>query len=239
MTVPSQNRSYRLALWLRATVILLCILFCQRQVQAQEDFRFDVGGGIGMTGYLGDANDGNLYSHPGWDVEAMLRYIANPRIAFKTNIFAGGLSGDSSSIENVLPAEAQPLKFSTTFFELSELFEFNFFSYGIGESYRKLKRWTPYICGGLGVTVWDASGFGAAFTIPFGVGVKYKLSRRWNLGLEFLMKKTFTDRLDDPALKDPYAFKSSLMKNTDWYSTLTLTISYEFSKRCAVCNYKD
>ena len=29
------------------------------------------------------------------------------------------------------------------------------------------------------------------------------------------------------------------MKNTDWYSTITLTVSYEFSKRCAVCHYKD
>ncbi len=224
---------------MKVTAALILFLITGTTVKAQEDFRFDIGGGVGMTGYLGDANDGNLYSHPGWDVEAMLRYIANPRISFKTNLFVGGLSGDSSSIVNVLPSEAQPLKFSTTFFELSELFEFNFFNYGMGESYRKLKRWTPYICGGLGVTAWDSSGFGAAFTIPFGVGVKYKLSRRWNLGLEFLMKKTFTDRLDGPILNDPYAFKSSMMKNTDWYSTLTLTISYEFSKRCAVCNYKD
>lgn len=239
MAGTSQSQSCRLMLWLRVTALCLCCLLWGRPMHAQEDFRFDAGGGIGMTGYLGDANDGNLYSHPGWDVELMLRYVANPRISFKTNFFVGALSGDSSSIENVLPPAAQPIKFSTTFFELSELFEFNFFNYGIGESYRKLKRLTPYICGGLGATVWNSSGFGAAFTIPFGVGVKYKLSLRWNLGLEFLMKKTFTDRLDGAALNDPYAFKSSLMKNTDWYSTLTLTISYEFSKRCAVCNYKD
>ena len=88
MTDTSQSRSHVLTLWLKVTAILLCLLFCKNPVQAQEDFRFDVGGGIGMTGYLGDANDGNLYSHPGWDVEAMLRYIANPRIAFKTKFYA-------------------------------------------------------------------------------------------------------------------------------------------------------
>ena len=29
---------------------------------AQEDYRFDVGGGIGMTYYLGDANTSNLWA---------------------------------------------------------------------------------------------------------------------------------------------------------------------------------
>lgn len=33
--------------------------------------------------------------------------------------------------------------------------------------------------------------------IPFGLGVKYKLDRHWDLGFEFGMRKTFTDYLDD------------------------------------------
>ncbi len=53
------------------------------------------------------------------------------------------------------------------------------------------------------------------------------------------MKKTFTDRIDGEQLSDPYGIKSEFMKNTDWYSTFTISISYEFSKRCAVCHYKD
>ena len=140
---------------------------------------------------------------------------------------------------DVLPDAAQ-FRFSTTFFELSEMFEFNFFNYGMGERYRKLKRWSPYITAGLGATVWTTDGFtGAAFTLPFGVGAKYKINRRLNLGLEFLMKKTFSDRLDGESLSDPHAIKSGFAKNTDWYSTLTVTLSYEFSKRCAACNYKE
>lgn len=206
---------------------------------AQEDYRFDIGGGFGMTGYLGDANTANLWQNPGWDGEVFLRYILNPRWGFKTNFYVGSLGGDSSQMTNVFPGAAT-YKFSTTFYELGEMAEFNFFSFGMGESYRKLKRITPYIAAGLSVTVWSVdSKMGAAFTIPLGVGAKFKLSPRWNLGLEFLMKKTFSDKLDGEHLADPYNIKSSFMKNTDWYSTLTLTISYEFSKRCAVCNYKD
>lgn len=207
--------------------------------KAQEDYRFDFGGGIGMTGYLGDANNANLWKNPSWDLELLFRYIINPRMNLKTNFYVGGLRGDSADMDNVFP-ENKTFKFSTTFYELGEMFEFHFFNYGMGETYRKLKRWTPYITAGLGVTAWSVDKkMGAAFIIPMGIGFKYKPALRWNLGLEFLMKKTFSDRLDGAALDDPLGIKSEFMKNTDWYSTLTLTISYEFSKRCAVCNYKD
>lgn len=219
--------------------IAIAALVSAGNLSAQEDYRFDMGGGLGMTGYLGDANTANLWSNPSWDAEILFRYMLNPRFAFKTNFFVGGLRGDSGKMTNVFP-EARTFKFSTTFYELGEMAEFNFFRYGMGETYRKLKRITPYITAGLGVTAWKTGGkFGAAFTIPFGVGVKFKPSLRWNLGLAFLMKKTFTDKLDGPELKDPMGIKSSFMKNTDWYSTLTFTVSYEFSKRCEVCNYKD
>lgn len=225
--------------FLKITLAALALLSGPLSLRAQEDYRFDMGGGIGMTGYLGDANTANLWSNPSWDAELLFRYMLNPRFAFKTNLYVGGLRGDSSKMTNVFPG-GETYKFSTTFYELGEMFEFNFFNYGMGESYRKLKRFSPYITAGLGVTAWTVGGkMGAAFTIPLGVGVKYKLSERWNLGFEFLMKKTFSDRLDGDSLKDPLGIKSSFMKNTDWFSTMSLTISYEFSKRCAVCNYKD
>ena len=208
-------------------------------IRAQEDYRFDIGGGIGMTGYLGDANTSNLYSHPSWDAEVLFRYIANPRWAFKTDFYVGGLAGNSADMTNIFPND-ETYKFTSTFYELGEMAEFNFFSYGIGEYYRHLKKFTPYITGGFAMTAWSTQGKGGvAFCIPFGFGFKFKPSKRLNLGLEFLMKKTFTDRLDGPLLDDPMGIESSFMKNTDWYSTLTFTVSYEFSKRCATCNYKD
>lgn len=220
-------------------ILILFLSFIPLKGKAQEDYRFDIGAGVGMTGYLGDANTANLWGNPGWDFEALFRYIANPRWAFKTNFYAGSLRGDSSQMTNVFPG-GETYKFSTTFYELGEMVEFNFFSYGMGETYRKLKRISPYIAAGIGMTLWSVDGkTGAALNIPLGIGVKYKLSERWNIGFEFLMKKTFSDKLDGEALRDPYGIKSSFMKNTDWYSTMSITISYEFSKRCAVCNYKD
>ncbi len=222
-------------------MLFCCAAFCcgTLPASAQEDYRFDIGAGVGMTGYLGDANSANLWANPSWDATILFRYILNPRLNFKTNFYVGGLRGDSSKMDNVLPND-QNFKFSTTFFEIGELLEFHFFNYGMGESYRKLKRWTPYITAGVSITGWTVDGSGSAtFTIPMGVGFKYKPALRWNIGLEFLMKKTFSDRVDGNNLSDPLGIKRGFMKNTDWYSTFSISISYEFSKRCAVCHYKD
>ncbi|MBS7347095.1 MAG: DUF6089 family protein [Muribaculaceae bacterium] len=222
-------------------LLFCCAAFCcgTLPASAQEDYRFDIGAGVGMTGYLGDANSANLWANPSWDATILFRYILNPRLNFKTNFYVGGLRGDSSKMDNVLPND-QNFKFSTTFFEIGELVEFHFFNYGMGESYRKLKRWTPYITAGVSITGWTVDGSGSAtFTIPMGVGFKYKPALRWNIGLEFLMKKTFSDRVDGNNLSDPLGIKRGFMKNTDWYSTFSISISYEFSKRCAVCHYKD
>ena len=222
-------------------MLFCCAAFCcgTLPASAQEDYRFDIGAGVGMTGYLGDANSANLWANPSWDATILFRYILNPRLNFKTNFYVGGLRGDSSKMDNVLPND-QNFKFSTTFFEIGELVEFHFFNYGMGESYRKLKRWTPYITAGVSITGWTVDGSGSAtFTIPMGVGFKYKPALRWNIGLEFLMKKTFSDRVDGNNLSDPLGIKRGFMKNTDWYSTSSISISYEFSKRCAVCHYKD
>lgn len=224
---------------MRALLLSMAILLLSSPLSAQEDYRFEIGGGVGMSGYLGDADTSNMWSHPSWDIEALFRYIMNPRWALKTGVFIGSVRGNTADLTNVLPS-GNDYSFSSSFYQLEELAEFNFFNYGMGETYRKLKRISPYITGGLGITLWNTGGkTGAAFTIPFGIGVKYKPSRRLNLGLEFLMKKTFSDRLDGEPLQDPLGIKSSFMKNTDWISTLTFTVSYEFSKRCAVCNYKD
>jgi len=221
-------------------MLLATILLPQRSLaQAEDDdYRFDIGAGIGMSGYLGDANTSNLFANPGFNGELLFRYILNPRWAFKTNFYLGSLRGNSEKMTNVFPENAT-FKFSSGFYELGEMAEFNFFNYGLGKKYQQLKRFTPYITAGLGLCLFTVDGEkNFSLCIPLGVGVKYKLKKRLNLGLEFTMKKTFTDKADGSLLSDPYQIKHSFIKNTDWYSTLTLTISYEFGLRCAECNYK-
>ena len=71
-------------------------------IKAQEDYRFEIGGGAGMTGYLGDANTSNLFQHPGWNAEALLRYIINPRFALKTNLYSKQFARCTQALPNHL-----------------------------------------------------------------------------------------------------------------------------------------
>ncbi len=102
-----------------------------------------------------------------------------------------------------------------------------------------MKRWSPYLSLGIGMTVASSSGTHIYANIPMGLGVKYKLKPRINLGLEWTMTKVFGDKVDGEILDDPYHIKSSFLKNTDWYSTIMLSISYEFGERCKNCFYVD
>ena len=51
----------------------------------------------------------------------------------------------------------------------------------------------------------------------------------------WMMHFTGSDSLDD--VSDPYGIKSSgLFKNTDCYSTLQLTLTYDIWAKCKTCN---
>ena len=71
-----------------------------------------------------------------------------------------------------------------------------------------------------------------------GFGLPLNLLERLNLGLEFTMTKVFSDHVDG-ALADLQTIKSSFLKNTDWYSNISISLTYEFGKRCATCHYVD
>lgn len=210
------------------------------QATAQpETYKFDLGAGIGMSGYLGDANESSLFSHPGFTANASLRYLLNTRFALRTLINVASLSGSTADMENVLPAGAV-YDFKSTLYDLQVRGEFNFFSYGIGETYKRLSRISPYLALGLGVSMASCDGKNfTAMTIPMALGVKYKVRPRLNLGLEFSMTKVLGDHADGANLSDLYLIKSSFIKNTDWYSTIQLSISYEFGERCIECHRLD
>lgn len=225
-----------------ATAIILIITLAMGALQgnAQEaKYKFDIGGGIGMSGYLGDVNESNMYKHPGISAEASFRYIANTRLAIRGIFKAVSLSGNSNDFGIVFP-EGKSYEFSSWAYDLGGRIEFNFFGYGIGETYKRLKRWSPYLSIGAGVTMSSSDGNSSfAMNLPMGLGIKYKLRQRLNLGMEFTMTKVFGDKVDGENINDLYQIKSSMIKNTDWYSTLTFSITYEFGERCETCHYVD
>ncbi len=202
-------------------------------------YRWDIGGEIGMSGYEGDANQGFIFSKPGFTATALARYNFDTRWSVRAQAQVMTLSGDTEAAGIVLPNAAN-YSFSSTTFDVGARAEFNFFPYGIGETYKRLRRWTPFVSAGLGLLMSSVESHTfTALSIPLGVGVRYKPAKRLNLALELTFAKTTGDHIDGPDLSDPFRIKSSFLKNTDWYSTLAVTLTYEFSERCTVCNRID
>lgn len=225
-------------------IVALCLSVIPAEAYAQtqesvETYKFDVGAGLGMSGYLGDANESSLFAHPGVALNGSFRYLINTRWAIRGLFTAASLSGTTADMDNVLP-EGKVYDFKSWVYDLGGRVEFNFFNYGIGESYKNLSRVSPYLSLGLGVTMSNTAGESyVAMSLPMGFGVKYKVKPRVNLSLEFCITKVFGDHVDSGELSDLYQIKSSFLKNTDWYSTIMLGISYEFGKRCVTCHRID
>ncbi len=218
----------------KSLFISLLMLFATLPAMAQL-YKYEVGPTLGMTGYLGEANNGNLFKHPSFTIGGIFRYVHNSRWAFKANLNYANLRGDSMYDETWYPDGAN-YKISSSLIDLGLTAEFNFLNFGRGPAYKKLKPITPYMVAGVGFVFAINNGHNqASFTIPLGIGVKYKFKDRLNLGFEFTMRKEFSDRIDGQS--DLFNIKHSFAKNTDWYSFAMFSVSYEFGKRCIKCNY--
>jgi len=209
-------------------------------IRAQE-YMYEVGGMGGAAFYMGDANKNAPFisMHPAFG--GVFRYNPNMRWAVKAGLMWGQVGGTTVGGDNAFPDNAQA-SFSRSLFEIGGQMEFNFFSYSDKFAYANAKRIAPYVLLGLGATV--APGSGNTFVgvnLPIGVGVKYKIMNRLNLGCEFSMRKLFGDGLDvtddsNALLDDPYHISGSALKNKDWYSFLLLSVTWDFGLRCGPCN---
>lgn len=229
---------------LRRIIPLLALLIASGRAPAQNQaaiapYKFDFGVGIGMSGYLGDANSSNPFRHPGFTADVAARYIIDTRWALRASLMTQSLSGNTADIANVLPDAAQ-YAFKSTVYDLTVRGEANFFPYGIGETYKRLRRWTPYLAVGIGLAVCSSDGNTAvAPTLPMAFGFKFKPRERVNLFAEFSITKIFSDHVDGADIADLNGIKTDFFKNTDWTSRITVGISYEFGKRCETCHYVD
>lgn len=239
MTVNSTTTVSPLALLMIAAA--LAASMPQRAMASDEEmYSWDAGISIGMSGYTGDLNSGNPFRHPGLSASATGAYLFNERWSLRGRLGVDGLSGTSRDVKGALPgiAEGDELKFSSKAWSLTVAGEFNFLPYGIGETYRHLSRISPYLTAGIGVAM-SSPGGSAALAIPLGGGVRYKLNRRVNLNLQMTVTKMLGDKMDSKDITDLYGVKSSLFKNTDWTTSITIGVTYEFGWRCSTCHYVD
>ena len=192
-------------------------MFAQRKEKSVE-----VGLFLGGSYYIGDLNPTRHFSQftkPAG--AALIRYNLSHRLAARGSVFYGNLEAHDEFSSS--PAQQQRnLNFRSSILEVSAQLEFNFLNYEIGND---KERFSPYIFGGLGGFKFNPEGEykdewirlrplstegqglagGAAkktykvvqISLPFGIGVKVNLAKNLALSLEWGMRKTFTDYLDD------------------------------------------
>ena len=226
-----------------ALLMLLVLLLSPQGARAQDDpqYRMEIGAGVGMMAYEGDLN-GNILKNMQPMGAIVGRYNFDPYKDLRLNIGIGKIKGSSANVETHYPdyAEAeQPYDFSHSLVDVSLVFEYNFWPYGTGRDYRGAKRLVPFVFGGLGTTYVKGNEKNV-FTanVPLGIGAKYKVNERLNIGIDWTMHFSLSDELD--GVKDPYWVKSSgAFKNADCYSALQVSLTYSFSAKCKTCNKEE
>ena len=220
----------------RRILLLITMLVAALQMNAQidDEYKMEVGAGVGMVGYLGDYND-NIAKCMQPSGMVVLRRNFNPYMSLRLTGTLGKLKGSYKDEKTYYPENAE-YSFNRSMVDVNIVYEYNFWPYGTGFDYRGAKRFTPYIYIGLGGTyVSSNSNNVLAMNIPLGLGVKYKVTERLNVGLDWGIHFALSDKLD--GVVDPYSVRSSgAFKNKDAFTTLQLSLTYSFAAKCKTCN---
>jgi len=202
----------------------------------------DIGifGGVGT--YLGDMSKVDFQKSANPAYGGFVRFNFNPRYGLRFNVINGTIGAEGEY--DFQPYNPNPIdnswNFSKNVLDISLQFEFNYLKYIVGD---KVTPWSTFLFGGVGVHTYKydivyatgpVSGSEIAPTIPFGLGVKYNLSKRFGIAIEGGLRKSFSDKLDN--LDDPLSYMNPDGKeikytdsfhNNDWTAYMGLHLVYK------------
>lgn len=217
----------------KARTLITCLFLSVLAVGTAEAQSSEVGFGLGTFNYTGDLV--NFYNFKYSKPAATLLYRANLStvVSFRAAVTAGLIGAEE------VPTDAFATNRNASFrhflFEGSTVMEYHFLNW---RETKRYVRFTPYLFGGVALFGFsgDVDRTQAYSTVqmamPFGAGVKYVLNPKWYLALEFGMRKTFFDYLDNVSGGD---FKTKNYQygndsNNDHYYFLGVTITRTFYK---------
>lgn len=215
-------------------LILVFVLLSINVGNAFAAYNHELGLSGGTAFYLGDANHSTPFHRPGWSAGAFYRYNIDTRWAIKASVRYAVVQGDTRDFGYTFPNGQAYAEFQRGFVDADATIEFNFFDIGESKYYKARYKATPYILLGVGLTTYSdlyAGGNAYKFSIPFGIGGKWRINKRWTLGLEWTIHKLFIDNFDvtnanNQVLENPYQVPKIGFFDTDFYSIANLYISF-------------
>jgi opacity protein-like surface antigen len=183
-------------------LFLFTVLLCSAMIAKAQNW--EIGLGAGAAGYMGDLNKNNPLKFSGPAVGGFVKLNLDPYWSLGMNYNYGRIEGDNGN-----------LKFYAPLHEVSALVDFNFFDFFAGGGRR---RFSPFIYAGLGGLVFNAKRNvgnevkylrlyrtenqslpykNYAFSIPYGAGMKFKMSTNFTIFGQLGYRTAYTDYLDD------------------------------------------
>ena len=222
-----------------AVVAAVLFLYAPTRLLGQDAIvqEGEFGVGIGAAHYFGDLNTKAHLNRPKPAASIFFRKNFSNYIAARIQgTFARLGYSDVYNDDNEY-MHRRNLSFNTNIWELGLQGDFNFYRFMPGEPDF---RWTPYVTIGASIFNYDPYAYlngdkhylrqlgtegqgldtsrkqqysSMSLAIPFGVGIKYSINERINLGFEIVHRFTNTDYLDD--VSTTYADKTLFPPNPD------------------------
>ncbi len=183
--------------------------------------RSEVGVLVGGSYYIGDLNQFQHFKYAKPAAGIFYRFNINSRVASRTFVMYGSVSGNDNQNTYAEVYKNRNLSFATDIFEVGTGLEFNYFPFQIGHSkyrgtgylfaeiaYFQMNPTTNYngetielrTIGTEGQnTPLNSNGYYSKnqLAIPIGIGFKYPFGKSFCIGMEYGIRKIFTDYLDD------------------------------------------
>ncbi|MDD2305746.1 MAG: DUF6089 family protein [Prolixibacteraceae bacterium] len=225
---------------MKQLLVIFLIGFLAFKALAQPSVDIGVFGGAGT--YLGDMTKVDFQKSINPAYGGFVRYNFNPRYALRFNVINGTIGAEGEYDYQLYNPDPTDLSwnFSKNVLDISLSFEWNYLKYIVGD---KSTPWSTFISGGIGIQTYkysiqtvngNSDGSEIAPTIPFGLGVKYNLSKRWGIGFEGGLRKSFSDKLDN--LDDPVSYVNpdgvqikytDQLHNNDWTAYMGIHLVYK------------
>lgn len=238
----------------------------------------------GVSYYTGDLNEVH-FNNSKIAGGISFRQNFDRRFSFKSCMIYSAISGDDRESSDQININRN-LHFKTNIVELSGQIEFNFLSYETGNP---LYNFSPFVFAGISLFNYNpkaesnagewielqplgTEGQGTTafpnrkkyaltqLSFPFGGGIKFSLNESINVVLEYGLRKTFTDYIDDvsttyagtPSEFNPLTIELAdrsldgpkqageargVSTNNDWYSFTGITLSFKLRNNIKGCDY--
>jgi hypothetical protein len=182
--------------------------------------RSELGPIFGGMYYIGDLNPSSHFQNTNLTIGGIYRYFLNPRLAYRLQFSYGNLNANDANSSSDFQKNRN-LSFQTDLYEFATGIEINYIQYQTGHQKFRI---SPYLYAQLGLfrmnpkteyngdlialQTLGTEGQGTELSkkdfynkvqlcIPIGLGLKVSMSKRISFSVEYGLRKTFTDYIDD------------------------------------------